>query len=126
MWEKRKLLVKSNFCFPTFFSISMYCKHVNLFPNKPWFFTCLLQKPFENTLGKGEIARNKQFLLFPQCFYLLEKLSAIFIKSKIVVSQCFEFGRVKKLSFGKGLKTRRAINCHISPNESSWSFAKHG
>ena len=25
-------------------------------------------KPFENTVGKGEIARNKQFLLFPQCF----------------------------------------------------------
>ena len=24
--------------------------------------------PFENTVGKGEIARNKQFLLFPQCF----------------------------------------------------------
>ena len=22
----------------------------------------------ENTVGKGEIARNKQFLLFPQCF----------------------------------------------------------
>ena len=25
-------------------------------------------KPFENTVGKGEIARNKQFLLFTQCF----------------------------------------------------------
>ena len=25
-------------------------------------------KPFENTVGKGEIARNKQFLLFPQRF----------------------------------------------------------
>ena len=23
---------------------------------------------FENTVGKGEIARNEQFLLFPQCF----------------------------------------------------------
>ena len=22
--------------------------------------------PYENTVGKGEIARNKQFLLFPQ------------------------------------------------------------
>ena len=22
----------------------------------------------ENTVGKGEIARNEQFLLFPQCF----------------------------------------------------------
>ena len=25
-------------------------------------------KRFENTVGKGEIARNEQFLLFPQCF----------------------------------------------------------
>ena len=27
-----------------------------------------LSKRVENTVGKGEIARNKQFLLFPQCF----------------------------------------------------------
>ena len=25
-------------------------------------------KPVENTVGKGEIARHEQFLLFPQCF----------------------------------------------------------
>ena len=25
-------------------------------------------KPFENTVGKGEIARNAQFLLLTQCF----------------------------------------------------------
>ena len=24
----------------------------------------------ENTVGKGEIARNEQFLLFPQCFQM--------------------------------------------------------
>ena len=38
-------------------------------------FTCLQYKPFENTVGKGEIARNEQFLLFPQCF--LSNLGAI-------------------------------------------------
>ena len=27
-----------------------------------------LSKRIENTGGKGEIARNEQFLLFPQCF----------------------------------------------------------
>ena len=26
-------------------------------------------KPFENTVGKGEIACYEQFLLFPQCFF---------------------------------------------------------
>ena len=29
---------------------------------------CLQYKLFENTVGKGEIARNEQFLLFLQCF----------------------------------------------------------
>ena len=28
-------------------------------------------RPFENTVGKGEIARNEQFLLYPQCFLLV-------------------------------------------------------
>ena len=29
---------------------------------------CLQYKSFKNTVGKGEIARNEQFLLFPQHF----------------------------------------------------------
>ena len=29
---------------------------------------CLQYKSFENTVGKGEITRNEQFLLFTQCF----------------------------------------------------------
>ena len=41
----------------------------NPFPNKPWFiFTCLQITSFENTVGKGEIALNEQFLDFPQHF----------------------------------------------------------
>ena len=28
----------------------------------------MFSKQTENTVGKGEIARNEQFLLFPQCF----------------------------------------------------------
>ena len=31
----------------------------------------LRNKTFENNVGKGEIARNEQFLLFPQCFSTL-------------------------------------------------------
>ena len=30
-------------------------------------------KPFENTVQKGEIARNEQFLLFPQPFLPIRK-----------------------------------------------------
>ena len=38
------------------------------FPKQALVFTCLQYKSFENTEGKEEIARNEQFLLFPQCF----------------------------------------------------------
>ena len=37
------------------------------FPNKPW-FSCVQYKSFKKTVGKGENACSKQFLLFPQCF----------------------------------------------------------
>ena len=40
----------------------------NPFPNKPWFLRVCRTSTFENTVGKGEIAHNEQFLLFPQCF----------------------------------------------------------
>ena len=30
----------------------------------------MLSKQVENTVGKGEIARYEQFLLFPQCFQM--------------------------------------------------------
>ena len=36
-------------------------------------FQCLQYKSFENTVGKGEIARNEQFLLFPQCFLYFQR-----------------------------------------------------
>ena len=41
---------------------------INLFPNKHLFLHICSTKSFENTVGKEEIARNEQFLLFPQCF----------------------------------------------------------
>ena len=42
-----------------------FVKH---FPKQALVCTCLQYKSFENTVGKEEIARNEQFLLFPQCF----------------------------------------------------------
>ena len=38
------------------------------FPKQALVFKCLQYKYFENTMGKGEIARNEQFLLFPTVF----------------------------------------------------------
>ena len=42
--------------------------YINLFAKQTPVFTCLQYNSFENTVGKREIARNEQFLLFPQCF----------------------------------------------------------
>ena len=50
------------------FSDMQITRQINPFPNNLCFFMCLQYKSFENAVGKGEIARNEQFLLFPQCF----------------------------------------------------------
>ena len=39
----------------------------------------LEQTAFENIVGKGEIARNEQFLLFPQCFLLNQMIVSPFV-----------------------------------------------
>ena len=58
------LLAKLEFNF-FFFKILFSC---STFPKQALIFTCLQYKSVENTVGKGEIARNEQFLIFPQCF----------------------------------------------------------
>ena len=45
----------------------------NPFHNKPLFYTCLQCKSFENSVKKGEIASNEQYLLFPQRFLPCQK-----------------------------------------------------
>ena len=41
---------------------------------------------FENIVGKGEIARNEQFLLFPQCFLLNQIIVSSFVHSFDIIS----------------------------------------
>ena len=48
-------------------AILLFGKELNLSQTSPGFYMSQY-KSFENTVGKGEIARNEQFLLFPQCF----------------------------------------------------------
>ena len=55
LWEKEKLLVTSNFSF----------SHSVFYPVGE--LTSIFIKNCQ-TVGKGEIARNEPFLLFPQCF----------------------------------------------------------
>ena len=69
-----------------FFLLEMFPQH---FPKQALVFTCLQYKSFENSVGKGEIARDEQFLLFPLIFYPFGEIPAIFTKSKIVVCKLF-------------------------------------
>ena len=63
---------------------------------------CGQYNSFENTVGKGGIARNLSFS--HSLFYPLGETSAIFNRYEIVVCKLFYFGRAKNLSFGKGLR----------------------
>ena len=69
-------------------------KYLTPSPNKPWFISVCNLDSFENTAGNREIARNKQFLHFPQCFLMVWRTFRHFIMFKIVVCKHFEFGRV--------------------------------
>ena len=40
---------------------------LNLFPNRPWFLRVCTTSLLKTLWVKGEIARNEQFLLFPEC-----------------------------------------------------------
>ena len=76
---------------------------------KHLFFKCLQYKSFENnnekirnsfsvvnTVGKGEIAHNKQFLLFPQCFSTLsENFKPFSSNLKLSSANCFRFEESK-------------------------------
>ena len=77
-------------------------------------FTCLKYKSFENTVGKGEIARNEQFLLFPHSvFNPLGEFSAIFVKFEIVTRKLFQVGRALIFLFGKGLNALKHVVCSL-------------
>ena len=65
------------------------------FPKQVLVFTCRQYIYFENNVGKGEIALNEQFLLFPQCFlHFFDNFFTVFIKLKIVVCKVYRFERV--------------------------------
>ena len=116
-WEKEKMLITGifHFCHNVFylwgkkqffqplenFHLQMlsprkmlnFCQLVNPFLNKPWFFMCRQSKSLENIVGKGEIAQNKQFLLFPQCFVSVWKRVKFVIWERVeyenAVYKCF-------------------------------------
>ena len=54
------------------------------------------QTTFENIIGKGEIALNEQFILFPQCFLLDKIIISTFVFIFDIISLfAAEFGEPK-------------------------------
>ena len=89
LWmEKEKNLVVIAFSpLPTCF--------FELFTKQALVFTCLQYKSFENTVGKGEIAHNKQFLLFPTVFStLLDNILPFSSNLKLSSAQRCTLGKV--------------------------------
>ena len=65
---------------------------------------------FRNIVGKGEIARNEQFLLFPQCFLLNQIIVSPFVHiSDIISIFAAEVEEPKMDISGKGLTTAITI-----------------
>ena len=63
------------------------------------------QTSFENIVGKGEIARHEQFLLFPQCFLLIQIIVSPFVHIFDIISLfSAQFEEPKIGISGKGLR----------------------
>ena len=69
----------------------------------PFPYPCLQYKLFENTLGKGEIARNEQILLFPTVFSThFEKFLPFSSNLKLLSANSFSLEESKFCRLGKG------------------------
>ena len=75
-----------------------------------------LSKWIENTVGKEEIARYKQFLLFPQCFQRTRKNQGLFGKGLIDTSSQLQ-----------NLLTRifTSFLCVLSLSQKEWMGSKN-
>ena len=95
--------------FPLILSVMMTSVDgsLNPFPNKPWFLRVCSTSFLETLWEKEKLLVTSNFSFSRSVFYLFGELAAIFIKSKIVPCQSFEYGRVKYLSFGKGLMKQK-------------------
>ena len=89
-------------------------KRDNPFPNKPLFLR-VFSATFENTVGKGEIARYEQFLLFPQCFPPFRRTFCHQIQNYL---QTLSLWKILKFDFLERVKVKRlsltCVDSHIN------------
>ena len=87
-------------------SSTVGCLERQPFPKQALVITCLQYKSFKKSVGKGEIAHNKQFLLFPQCFLVFMKNFHHFHQIQNDRLQILSIlTNLEILSFGKGLRS---------------------
>ena len=103
MWKKGKLLKMSNF---TFFHNVFYATCILTLYSINTHFKLFKQTTFENIVGKEEIARHEQVLLFPQCFLLDQNSISPFGNIYDIISLfAAELEEPKIDMWGKGLKS---------------------
>ena len=69
------------------------------------------QTAFENFAGKEEIARKEQFLLFPQCFQLNQKIVSPFVNIFDIISVFAAKLEEPEIGIsGAGVKTTKEID----------------
>ena len=83
------------------------------FPKQALVFKSLQYKSFENTVGQVEIARNEQFLLFPQFFStLLDNFLPFSSNLKLSSANSLSLEQSKICRLGKGsLTILKTISC---------------
>ena len=75
-------------------------------------FNTSTTEAFESIVGKEEIAHNEQFLLFPQCFLLSEKIVSPFVNIFDITSLlAAELEEPKIGMSGKGLNKKQLRSC---------------
>ena len=67
---------------------------LNPFPNKPWFLRVCSTGLWKTLWEKKKLLVTSNFFFSHSVFYPFKELSAVFIKSEIVICTLFLFGRV--------------------------------
>ena len=82
---------------------NLICGLVNPLRNNPWFLRVCKNKSFANTVGKIEIARNKQISLSPTLFFTHKEKFLPFSQSlKLSYANYFNLEKSKICCMGKG------------------------
>ena len=82
---------------------------VNPFPNKPWFLRVCSTSLLKTLWEKEKLLVTSNFSFSRSVFYPFGELSAIFIKSEIVVCKVFQFGKGLKFFVWERVKSALCI-----------------